>query len=123
MHRLESFELMVLAAEPLTRREAEVLLWTAEGKTAWESAQILGVAEGTVRIHLARILEKLNASNKPHAVTRAFLAGIIGRKLAALLLLFASWMPQPPAQVARAPRPPVTRLARAPSLARPNRSA
>jgi DNA-binding CsgD family transcriptional regulator len=118
MQRLESVELRVVELGLLTKREAEVLLWMAEGKTAWEAAQILGVAEGTVRIHMANILGKLRASNKPHAVSRAFLAGIIGRKLAALLLLIASCMPQPSTQVARAPRPPITRTARAPTLAR-----
>lgn len=113
----EANEFRVLQTAPLARREAEVLLWTAEGKTAWEVGRILGITEGTVRAHLAHVLDKLRAANKPHAVARGFVAGIIGRKLLVLLIVAASITTSPDSNAARAPRPR-TRPARVESLAR-----
>ena len=51
----------------LTRREAEVLLWVAQGKANAEIATILGCAENTVKVHLARIFEKLGLENRTAA--------------------------------------------------------
>lgn len=115
----EANEFRVTQTAPLTSREAEVLLWTAEGKTAWEAGQILGITEGTVRIHLAHVLDKLKAANKPHAVARGFLHGIIGRKLVIFLLVAASVTVRPDdAEAARMTRRPKTRETRVESLAR-----
>lgn len=55
----------------LTPREREVLSWMVEGKTNWEIAQIGGRSEHTVRHQVARLLVKLNASNRAQAVARA----------------------------------------------------
>lgn len=76
----ESRTMLIHHFEPLTKREAQVLLWTAEGKTAWEAGQILGISEGTVRAHLVHALDKLDAVNKAHAVTRCFVSGILMAK-------------------------------------------
>lgn len=115
----ESFEFRVGRLAQLTRREAEVLLWTAEGKTAWEVGKILGTTEGTARAHLAHILGKLDASNKPHAVARAFALGILARKLlAGMLIACGALASTPDAEAARIPRRPVTRAVHLlPSLA------
>src|SRR6185436_6298118 len=43
----------------LTPREAEVLLWIAQGKSNGDIGTILGCAENTVKVHIARIFEKL----------------------------------------------------------------
>ncbi len=102
----EGSEFAIAHAEPLTLREAEVLLWTAEGKTAWETGRILGMTEGTARVHMTHVLGKLNAANKPHAVARGFAAGIIGRKLMLLLLIAAGAFVHPDQSQARAPRRP-----------------
>src|SRR5881409_444473 len=56
----------------LTPREAEVLLWIAQGKSNGDIATILGCAENTVRVHIARIFEKLGIENRNAASLRAF---------------------------------------------------
>lgn len=105
-------EFTIAQTDPLTPREAEVLLWTAEGKTAWEAGRIMGITEGTARIHLARVLDKLNASNKPHAVARGFCKDILARKLVMVLLSIAACFTPPHADAARLMRRPVARSAR-----------
>ncbi|WP_458071807.1 LuxR family transcriptional regulator [Rhodanobacter sp. BL-MT-08] len=61
----------------LSLRELEVLRWSAEGKTADEIGRILGIATRTVTFHITSTLAKLNATNKTHAVTKAFLFGLL----------------------------------------------
>jgi len=55
----------------LTPREAEVLLWIAQGKANADIALILGCAENTVKVHSARIFEKLGIENRNAATMRA----------------------------------------------------
>ena len=55
----------------LTGREAEVLLWVAQGKSNADIAGILGCAENTVKVHLARIFEKLGVENRNAASMQA----------------------------------------------------
>ena len=55
----------------LTSREAEVLLWVAQGKSNSDIAGILGCAENTVKVHLARIFEKLGVENRNAASMQA----------------------------------------------------
>lgn len=55
----------------LTPREAEVLLWIAQGKSNSEIGTILGCAENTVKVHTARIFEKLGSENRNSATVRA----------------------------------------------------
>lgn len=62
---------------PLTRREAEAVLWIAQGKTSWEAGCILGVTEGTMNVHVASASAKLGASNRAHLVACAFVRGIL----------------------------------------------
>jgi LuxR family quorum-sensing system transcriptional regulator SolR len=61
----------------LTPREAEVLRWTGEGKTSTEIGKILHIAERTVNFHVNKMLLKLNATNKAHAVAKAISAGLL----------------------------------------------
>lgn len=61
----------------LTPREKECLLWTADGKTAWETSVILNISERTVNYHLGNSANKLNVSNRQHAIAKAVLLGII----------------------------------------------
>jgi len=60
-----------LEALGLTPREAEVLLWIAQGKSNGDIATILGCAENTVKVHTARIFEKLGFENRNSATVRA----------------------------------------------------
>jgi LuxR family transcriptional regulator, quorum-sensing system regulator BjaR1 len=58
-------------ARLLTKREREVLQWTAAGKTAWEISQILGVAESTVIAHLKSAAAKYDTPNRVATVVAA----------------------------------------------------
>ena len=60
-----------LEALGLTPREAEVLLWIAQGKSNGDIATILGCAENTVKVHTARIFEKLGFENRNAATVQA----------------------------------------------------
>jgi len=64
-------------AEALTSREIEVLKLAAQGNSNRAIAQMLGVSESTAKAHMKNILPKLGANDRTHAVTIAFLRGII----------------------------------------------
>ena len=55
----------------LTDRERECLQWTANGKTAWEISRILSLSESTVTFHLKNAIQKMDVTNRPHAVAKA----------------------------------------------------
>jgi LuxR family transcriptional regulator, maltose regulon positive regulatory protein len=57
--------------ETLSPREREVLLQVAAGASNREIAGALFIGEATVKSHLTRILRKLQASSRTHAVARA----------------------------------------------------
>ncbi|WP_416908468.1 MAG: helix-turn-helix transcriptional regulator [Polymorphobacter sp.] len=61
----------------LSRRERECLLWTAQGKTVDEVATIMGVSPETARVYVKRVIIKMNASNKTHAVAKAIHMGLV----------------------------------------------
>lgn len=61
----------------LTPREVEVLSCVAEGLANKDIAERLGTASGTVKMHVQRILEKLGAADRTHAVTIAIRRGIL----------------------------------------------
>jgi LuxR family quorum sensing-dependent transcriptional regulator len=61
----------------LSARERDVLAWAGRGKTVAETPDILKISEGTVETHVKRALEKLNVSNKTHAVAKAITLGVI----------------------------------------------
>lgn len=56
---------------PLTRREAEVLLWVAHGKSNKEIADILAMSPRTVNKHLEQIFPKIQADNRTAATSIA----------------------------------------------------
>ncbi len=61
----------------LTPREVEVLGLVARGLANKEIADKLGTASGTIKMHIQNILEKLDASDRTHAVTIAIQRGIL----------------------------------------------
>ncbi len=61
----------------LTPREVEVLTFVAHGMANKEIAERLGTASGTIKMHIQNILEKLEASDRTHAVTIAIQRGIL----------------------------------------------
>jgi DNA-binding NarL/FixJ family response regulator len=64
-------------AEPLTRREIQVLELLAEGLPNKAVAHRLGISDQTVKFHVASIMGKLGASNRTEAVRRALRRGLI----------------------------------------------
>ncbi len=56
----------------LTPRELEIMQWIGRGKTTREVAAVLVLSPHTVRKHVERILEKLDASTRSEAVARVF---------------------------------------------------
>jgi DNA-binding NarL/FixJ family response regulator len=63
--------------DELTPREIEVLRLIAGGNANKEIASRLSIAEDTVKSHVAKILAKLHANDRTHAVTIAVKRGII----------------------------------------------
>ncbi|HEU5471588.1 MAG TPA: response regulator transcription factor [Actinophytocola sp.] len=68
---------LTLMANPLSRREMDVLRLTAEGATGSEIARKLFLSPGTVRNHLSSVLAKVRARNRADAVRIAVEAGWI----------------------------------------------
>jgi LuxR family maltose regulon positive regulatory protein len=64
--------------EPLSARELQVLELLATGRANRQIADELVVALDTVKKHVSHILDKLGASNRTEAVTRARDLGLIG---------------------------------------------
>jgi LuxR family quorum sensing-dependent transcriptional regulator len=61
----------------LTKREREVLQWTAVGKTAWEVSQILHISEETVVSHVKSAAAKFDTPNRIATVVAALRRGEI----------------------------------------------
>ncbi len=74
-----SNKLMFLRNEniSLTAREIECLTWAANGKTEEEIGMIIERSHETARFHLRNAVQKLNASNRTHAVALACSRGLI----------------------------------------------
>ena len=65
-------------AEPLTRREVEVLGLMAQGRTNPEIARELVIARPTAKTHVERVIRKLGVSDRTQAVVRAIDLGLVG---------------------------------------------
>lgn len=60
----------------LTPRETEVLKLLATGKTNQQIAQALTISRGTVKVHVERIIRKLEVSDRTQAAVRAIETGL-----------------------------------------------
>lgn len=65
-------------ADPLTRKELEVLARLAEGRSNREIATALFVTQATVKSHLAHIYMKLGVTGRQEAMARAVALGLLG---------------------------------------------
>jgi DNA-binding NarL/FixJ family response regulator len=63
--------------DALTPREIDVLRLIAAGNPNKEIAAQLSIAEETAKSHVARILDKLQANDRTHALTIGLQRGII----------------------------------------------
>jgi DNA-binding CsgD family transcriptional regulator len=61
----------------LTARECEILERLASGESNKEMARALGISPNTVKTHVARVYEKLEAPRRMQAVEKARLLGVI----------------------------------------------
>jgi DNA-binding CsgD family transcriptional regulator len=58
-------------------REKEVLEWVERGKSSLEISLILGISERTVNAYIYKLMEKLEAVNRPQMVSIALRRGVI----------------------------------------------
>ena len=70
-----------LRSAALTHREREVLTALAEGRATEEIGNLLHVSPHTVRSRIKRVLRKLGARNREHAVAIALTEGAIHPEL------------------------------------------
>ena len=63
--------------QPLTGREREVVSLLAEGLSNKEIALRLGIAPDTAKFHVARVIDKLDATGRTDAVAHAARLGVI----------------------------------------------
>ena len=66
---------VMVNAQPLSKRESEVLALVAEGNSNKLIADRLSISERTVKHHLTLIMSKLNAYDRTHAVVTAVRLG------------------------------------------------
>jgi DNA-binding NarL/FixJ family response regulator len=62
----------------LTEREREVLTAVAHGLTNTEIAEKLVLSESTIKTHVSKVLAKIGARDRVHAVIIAYETGIVG---------------------------------------------
>ena len=55
----------------LNSREKEILNWVMQGKSTWDISNILDIGETTIKYHIDKIMKKLSAVNRTHAVAIA----------------------------------------------------
>jgi transcriptional regulator EpsA len=55
----------------ITPREAQILSWVRDGKSNQQIGEALGISALTVKNHIQKVLRKLDASNRAHAVAIA----------------------------------------------------
>jgi two-component system, NarL family, response regulator LiaR len=67
-----------VAADPLTRREREVLELIGRGMSNKRIARELGIAEKTVKTHVGHVLAKLGVTDRTQAALHAVRAGLVG---------------------------------------------
>lgn len=87
MNIIHGRQLNATATAGLNARQAAAVLWTAEGKTKEEVSMIMGVSVRQARRYIEDAMERLEAHNLPHLVTRAIDAGVL--RVGAHLLLVA----------------------------------
>jgi len=78
--RAVSMEANLVDDRGLSSREMEVLRCLARGMTTAQISTGLFISDNTVKTHVRHILEKLEASNRAEAVSKALQLGLIGQE-------------------------------------------
>jgi DNA-binding NarL/FixJ family response regulator len=68
-------------ADPLTKREIQLLGWMGEGYSNKAIAKELFISENTVKYHIRNIFQKLDVQNRTEAVAYALREGLISTNL------------------------------------------
>lgn len=61
----------------LTKREQEILQWSAQGKTSWEISVICGCSEANVNFHISNVKRKFGVTSRRVALLQALKQGLI----------------------------------------------
>jgi LuxR family transcriptional regulator, quorum-sensing system regulator BjaR1 len=72
-----NFTNMPLEFTHLTDRERDVLTWAGRGHSVADTSEVLKIGQETVKTHLIHAMEKLQSTNKTHAVAKAVRWGLI----------------------------------------------
>ncbi|MFM0340232.1 autoinducer binding domain-containing protein [Paraburkholderia fungorum] len=75
--RISDLQWHTTARIKLTRREIEILRWTADGKSAKGISNAIGISVETVNFHLKNCKRKFNASSKAGAIAYAIAHGYL----------------------------------------------
>ena len=74
LHALETYDRLCRVASkgpsPLTKRELDVVRWTAQGKTSVEIAELLSISEHTVNTYMNNAMRKLDCVNRTQLVAK-----------------------------------------------------
>lgn len=68
----------MIAPNPLSERETEILKWVANGKSNSVISEILGISTGTVDTYLRRVFQKLEVADRTMAAVKGISLGLIG---------------------------------------------
>ncbi|MGV1785320.1 MULTISPECIES: helix-turn-helix transcriptional regulator [Agrobacterium] len=81
LHALEAYDRLCRAGSklpsPLTKRELDVVRWTAQGKTSVEIAELLSISEHTVNTYMNNAIRKLDCVNRAQLVAKTIRLGLI----------------------------------------------
>ncbi|NWJ26829.1 LuxR family transcriptional regulator [Rhizobium sp. RM] len=74
LHAFEIYDRLcrtgIKSPSPLTKRELDVVRWTAQGKTSVEIAEILSISEHTVNAYMNNAMRKLDCVNRTQLVAK-----------------------------------------------------
>lgn len=81
LHALEVYDRLCRTGSrgpsPLTKRELDVVRWTAQGKTSVEIAELLSISEHTVNAYMNNAIRKLDCVNRTQLVAKTIRLGLI----------------------------------------------
>ena len=81
LHALEVYDRLCRTnskgPSPLTKRELDVVRWTAQGKTSVEIAELLSISEHTVNAYMNNAIRKLDCVNRTQLVAKTIRLGLI----------------------------------------------